>query len=714
MANPKSQHIHDVFELACDLPLAQAEALVRERCAAHPDVCAEVLALLALDRARAQLDALAGPDPGPPDALIGVRFGPFKLIRPLGQGGMGVVYLARQDPPGRDAAFKIIHSPFASANDRRRFDQEMQILARLQHPGIAAFYHTATWNDGIRTHTGYGMEFVRGLPLLDHAKEHKLSTRQRLELMVTVARAVQHAHESKIIHRDLKPANILVTSNHQPKVLDFGVARFLEADSHTLSGQAFGTPTYMSPEQANGDSRAVTPATDVYALGLILFKLLTASLPYPVQDQPRAEVLRVILTVEPRKIGSLRPDLRGDVETILTKALDREPIRRYQTAGELADELERFLRREPIRARAPTTWYILSRSAARHKAVTAGAVTTLLALVLGLGLALAARSQAVAAASALERRRWDIFDTPDRLLGAIDVQRLQQILNDGETHHDAKHVIDEVLIRPMLGGSEWESPDQVEANAALANGAANYYRDAEWFDRAESLFKQVIQIRTAQFGPEHPDVAASRANLAYLYTRMNRPADAEPLLAQAVPVLRRQSDPIWKPDFAGALDSLARTLLDRGRGPEAEQLYSEALALRRTLHGESHPFFGRALMNYARCLDEQGRHAEALPLLQRAQAILETTLKPDDLFIAMARASTASALISLGDLDQARAILLPLEPVLSNPMAPARLKERVYTGLIALFTTLERTTPSSPSQAAMWQSRFDAWKQRDH
>jgi WD40 repeat protein len=299
---------------------------------------------------------------------------------------MGAVYEAEQDNPRRAVALKVIRPGLLAPPLLKRFSHEAQILGRLHHPGIAQIYEAGVAEDG---QPFFALELIRGLPLDEYARRRSLPLPARLDLLARVCDAVQHAHEQGVIHRDLKPANILVDETGQPKVLDFGVARatgidLLSSTDHTRTGQLLGTLGYMSPEQVAANPAGLDQRSDVYTLGVILFELLVERLPYPLKDLPLPEVARVIREQEPSRLGSLDPRLRGDVETIVARALAKEPARRYPSAAELAADIRRHLRHEPIRARPPSALYQLGKFARRHKALVGGVAGVVVALAVGL------------------------------------------------------------------------------------------------------------------------------------------------------------------------------------------------------------------------------------------------------------------------------------------------------------------------------------------
>jgi tetratricopeptide (TPR) repeat protein len=302
---------------------------------------------------------------------------------------MGVVYEAEQDNPRRPVALKVLRPGLVSPALLRRFAGEAHILGRLHHPGIAAIYEAGVADDG---QPFFALEYVRGVALDEYARRHGLDGAARLGLLARVCDAVQHAHEQGVIHRDLKPSNILVDEAGQPKVLDFGVARTTDADlltnaDRTRTGQLVGTLSYMSPEQVATEPAALDRCSDVYTLGVILFELLTGRLPYPLEHLPLPEAARVIREQEPARLGALDARCRGDIETIVGKALEKDPARRYPSAAEVAADIRRHLRHEPIRARPPSALYQLGKFARRHKALVATTATFLALLLLAGALA---------------------------------------------------------------------------------------------------------------------------------------------------------------------------------------------------------------------------------------------------------------------------------------------------------------------------------------
>jgi WD40 repeat protein len=400
MTEERGAKVRALFDEAVELPTADRCAFLDAACLGDLDLRAEVEGLLAFDqgsRADGTEDAFlkspllrpSEPSANPSEpaaAALPRHIGHYRILRLLGAGGMGAVYEAEQDNPRRTVALKVVRPGFASPPFLKRFHHESQILGRLHHPGIAQVYEAGLAEDG---QPCFAMEFVSGLPLDEFARLQARTLPARLELMARVCDAVQHAHDQGVVHRDLKPANILVEESGQPKVLDFGVARAAGADlltgaGLTQTGQLLGTPSYMSPEQVTGDPGATDHRADIYALGVILFELAAHRLPYRLEDRPLVETARLILEEDSPRLGSLNPEMRGDVETIVAKAMEKDRARRYQSAADLAADLRRWPNHEPILARPASALYHLRKFAWRHRNLVAGVLATGLALLLGL------------------------------------------------------------------------------------------------------------------------------------------------------------------------------------------------------------------------------------------------------------------------------------------------------------------------------------------
>jgi eukaryotic-like serine/threonine-protein kinase len=445
------QRVKDVFQAALDHPPAERAPFLDETCGDDTELRREVESLLeAREEAPAFLSKPAVSIPAAPEAE-GRRIGAYRLLSRIGYGGMGVVYEAVRDDDvfRKTVALKIVHGD-ATPEHLRRLARERQILAQLQHPNIASVIDGGTTGEG---QPYLVMEYVEGEPIDRYCDRKGLRTRSRLEMFRTICAAVHYAHRNLVVHRDIKPANILVTADGQPKLLDFGIAKLLAAGMDpeqmpTATLMPVMTPEYASPEQVRG--RPVTTATDVYSLGVLLYELLTGRRPFMVRGDSLEEIVRVVCATEPiapsavrrgTELATTRPwvsprELEGDLDTIVLKALRKEPERRYLSAQELAEEVRRHLEGLPVLARGDTVGYRLSKFVSRHRLAVSAAA--LLAVSLVGGMALTLRQARIAEANRLraERRFADVrklanaflFDFHDAIADLPGSTRARQLV----------------------------------------------------------------------------------------------------------------------------------------------------------------------------------------------------------------------------------------------------------------------------------------------
>ena len=382
----RHERVKQLFMDALDAPVGKRAAFLAVACEGDEQLRREVLELFLL---HGEPDPLLDTPLDGASALAGLAepgaatIGGYRLVRQLGRGGMGVVHLAERD--GKAYAIKLLAAGAVSPELRERFGLEARILRRLEHDGIARMEDVGeVVGQGGVPQPWIAMEYVEGVSLQEYVKQAQLGLERRLELLARVCDVVEHAHAHGVVHRDLKPANILVRADGRPVVLDFGVARLTGGDERptellTRTGQLVGTPQYMSPEQVQAEPAGITPASDVYSLGVIAYDLCAGRLPYEASSVSLHRAIAVILSADPQPLGKLDPRFRGALERVVSKALEKEPALRYANAGAFADDLRRYLAHRPVRARGPSLWRQLSRWTRTQRRLVAAAGLVLLA-----------------------------------------------------------------------------------------------------------------------------------------------------------------------------------------------------------------------------------------------------------------------------------------------------------------------------------------------
>lgn len=746
MDGERWERIQSLFHAVVDLPTPEQHPFLETACGSDRDLLSEVEALLAEDARKESLlerdianvahDLL---ERSAPAAQPSEQFGPYRILRELGQGGMGVVYLAERTDLGNLVAIKILRDAWVSAARRERFLSEQRTLARLNHPSIARLYDANTLPDGA---PWFVMEYVEGVPLTEYCRARGCSIRQRLELLRLVCEAVLYAHQHAVIHRDLKPSNILVKSDGTARLLDFGIAKQIQdldaGVDQTRTGARLMTPAYAAPEQIRMEPAGVQ--TDVYALGVILYELLTGRLPFDLSDRTPGEAETIIAEQQPDKpsVAAKQSGLatRGgsaawaDLDVLCLSAMHKDPERRYRSVEALIRDLDHFLNSEPLEARPDSMSYRAGKFVRRNGRAVAGAGAALLAvvvLVIFFTARLAiARNTALAEAARTQRvQRFitNLFEGGDKEAGPADSLRVVTLVDRGA--QEARTL---------------DAEPEIQAELYLTLGGI--YQKLGKFDEADSLLRASGDKRKRLFGADSPQVAESLVALGLLRADQARWDEAEhlvrdglamdkralargnPAIARATlalgkvlagrgdsnqaiklldEVVRLRSTPGTAPaDLAAALTELANAHFYAGHYDESDALNKRALAIYRQVYGERHPLVAGALINLGSSQFDRGNYNEAARYERDALGIDEAWYRTDHPETASTETILGRALMFSNHYDEAvdlfqRALVIqehvygPVHPRVAsalNELGGAALRRGQFDEAIARFSRM--------------------------
>jgi tetratricopeptide (TPR) repeat protein/predicted Ser/Thr protein kinase len=574
--------------------------------------------------------ASVGPQPATVAAKVPSTIGSYRIIRLLGEGGMGAVYEAEQDQPRRRVALKVIKSGWADRELLRRFELESQTLGRLHHPGIAQIYEAGAAETSFGSQPFFAMEIIHGKPLIEYAEAKHLNTRQRLALIIKICEAVEHAHQRGIIHRDLKPGNILMEENGQPKILDFGLARVTDGDMQatrqTDMGQLLGTLAYMSPEQVTADPLALDTRSDVYALGVILYELLAGRLPYEVSRHVY-EVVRTIQQVDPKPLSSINRAYRGDIETIAAKALEKDKTRRYGSAAELAADIRRYLEDRPIAAKPASTSYQLRKFARRNKMLVTGTFVVFLTLIVGV---VVSTWQAVRARRAEVRAQAETA-TAQAVVDFLQNDLLAQASANKQAGPKTKPDPD-LKVRTALDRAaeriEGKFAKQPEVEAEIRQTIGQTYNDLGLYPEARKQLEQALTLRRRVLGPDNPKTIETMLSLGLTALLQDKYAEAEEIDNRALEISRRVLGP-ENPVTLRCTSAVVNLYLAQHKAAQTEALAKQALEISRRVLGPEHPDTLYAAGNLAASYAGQGKYAQDAALLAPVLEISRRVLGPE-------------------------------------------------------------------------------------
>lgn len=659
-----------LFYGALELAPAERTAFLDQECGDDPELRREVESLLAYSAKT--LDVLQRPVAEAAQHLawrdLGQQVGPYRLISFLGEGGMGQVYLARRADHlyEQQVAIKLMHSGLKQAQSMLlRFSTERQILANLNHPNIARLLDAGVTPDGAPYLV---MEYVDGIRIDEYCHRNRLHLRAILRLFVTVCSAVEYAHKNLVVHRDIKPANILVAADGAPKLLDFGIAKLLlpAADELALTRPTdrVMTPEYASPEQVRGEH--VTTATDVYALGVLLYQLLTGQSPFRLESKSPLEVAQIICDREPLPPSAIAAsqapaladgnarELDGDLDNIVLMAMRKEPSRRYASVSAFSADVQAYLSGYPVQARTARWSYRSGKFVRRHKAAVSIAVVAILALV-GFSIAMGIMAKRANRARLTAERETQFLSsifqaaTPNQARGTPVMAR--DLLDRG-----AKRIDSELAGQPDL-------------QATMLDNVGRAYSAIGLYTQAEPLLQRAYDIRRRISGPEALETASSEDALAMSMRLQNKYAQAEPLFRDALAV-RQKKLGNNNPRVAESLDNLGECLYWQDRLPEAESALRQALAIHRASKHDTATWGRDAL---ALVLERQGNFPEAARLMRKSVQIDKTAKGEDSPDYIASLHNYAGVLIDAGNLDEAEAVesqVLALWEKVSGPDHP--------------------------------------------
>ena len=669
--------------------------------------------------------------------------GRYKILQKLGEGGCGVVYMAEQtEPVRRKVALKVIKPGMDTKQVIARFEAERQALALMDHPNIAKVLDAGTTDKG---RPYFVMELVKGIRITDYCDQNHLPTSERLGLFTQVCHAIQHAHQKGIIHRDIKPSNILVTLHDGvpvPKVIDFGIAKATEQPLTTKTvftavGQFMGTPAYMSPEQAELSGLDIDTRSDIYALGVLLYELLTGKTPFDARELLQAgldEMRRRIREEEPVRPSTrlstmvaadltevahqrqsepakLTRFIRGDLDWIVMKCLEKDRTRRYETANGLAMDLRRHLNNEPVVACPPSAAYRFQKLVRRNKVIFAAGCAVAAALVIGLGIAawqFFEKSKAYNRAVAAEKEAQQVAQFLKDMLKGVgpsvalgqDTKMLRGIL-DKTAERVGKELTNQPAVKADLLGimgrtyldlGEYSKAEGIsrealrlrmalfgETNAFVAaslNDLATALIESKKLAEAETLLRQGLAMRKLLFGKESPEVAESLSSLSDAIGQLGKHTEADSAQREALRIQRKV--------FQGARPELVSSLTGLGLNTtnldEAEALEREALAMSKELWGDENPDAAWLLYRLSWLADGRGNHTQALTLKHQALAMRRKLLGNDHPDVALSLDNLAEWHLQRNQLDEA-------EPLLRECLS---FREQKMPGMWATFVTRDR------------------------
>lgn len=633
-----------IFQAAVDLPPGEREAFLDAECGSDRALRAEVQALLQADETTPTQGVGIATLEG---TVIPEAWGNYRVLEVLGSGGMGTVYRAEQQRPKRIVALKVIRGPFASPELLRRFESEAEILGTLRHDGIAQIYEAGQVDTAAGPLPFIAMEWIDGVSLLEYVERTKPNLVQRLRLLQDLCDAARHAHQRGVIHRDLKPDNVLVTSGGQVKLLDFGIARVADSTQRSLTlqteaGKILGTLPYMSPEQLSG-SGDVDIRTDVYSLGVIGYQLLAGRLPLELNELSLTDAIQVIERQDPRPLGELDRSLRGDLETVIGKALAKDADRRYESAGALSQDIGRYLKHEAVQARPPSSIYLLSRFTRRNRGLVTAASLILLSLVAGL------IGTTFMAGRAAEQR--DFAEEQREVADAVNVFWQTDLLGQANPMHsvDRSMKLRDALDNAAQGVGE-RFQDRPRLEAPIRVTIAQVYISLGLYQEALTQLEQANTLYPELLPAHHIERLVARYQLIRCQIELGDYEHADRQLERFLEELPPEDDEEHRKLRDDARFSLAALHLVFWRHVERENLLRELVQESQDRHGVDHDETRDRRRKLARVLMSRGDYPQALEVLEaETEGLLAARGSMDHPVLLVHRRNIESCWVHMGE-----------------------------------------------------------------
>jgi serine/threonine protein kinase len=659
------KRVDELLQAALSLPSEQQEAFLRQQCDGDTELLEEVRSLLTSDRKAGsflqspglrvadlahEMPTLGTDSSSGGPMIAGQTISHYRVLEPLGSGGMGEVWLAEQkEPVRRRVALKLVKAGMNTREVMVRFESERQALALMDHPSIAKVFDAGSTPQGTPY---FVMEYVPGVPITAYCDNHRLSIRERLALFIHVCEGVQHAHQKAIIHRDLKPSNILVhevDGRPAPKIIDFGLAKALTQKlaaetMFTRVGTLIGTPDYMSPEQVESSGEDIDTRTDVYSLGIIFYELLAGGPPLDLRNTSLEELLRRIREEEPPKPSTkfrthasqtstavaqkrqiepsaLAKQMRGELDSIALKALAKERSRRYASPSEFAADIQRYLNNEAVLAVPPSLAYQAQKFARRHRAALVTAVA--FGLVLIAATVVSVRQSIRASREAAVAEAVNDFLQND-LLAQASANRQSLAGTKPDPDLKVRTALDRAAAR-----IEGKFANQPEVEASIRGTIGWTYTELGLYSESRKQLERALELQARMLGPENPKTLAIENGLGWTIKLQGKYPEAEALLNQTLAARHRVLGP-EHPDTLKSMNNLAVLYVEAGKYTEAEALDSQVLEIRRRVLGPDHPDTLVSTSNLAEVYEREGKYAQAETLGNQALESKRRVLGPEN------------------------------------------------------------------------------------